>query len=90
MIPELSKFFVPSFAAKVELTLQIFHVLKKHEGGNEELSRQLYMALDKMWTPLPNLRKVKTILEEYYNDWLEIKKDLKTWKNKQDEKEKVN
>jgi hypothetical protein len=56
MILELSKFFVVPFAAKVELTIQIFHVFKKHEGGNMELARQMGLTLDHLWASLPKVR----------------------------------
>lgn len=49
MARELSKFFEVNFAANVELSIQILHVLKKHNGGNQALSQILKTALETIW-----------------------------------------
>jgi hypothetical protein len=42
------------------------------------------VALPEMWRELPS---VEDILTTYYNEWFEIKRDIKTWKKKQDRRE---
>lgn len=64
---ELSKFFEVSFAANIELSLQIIHVLKKHNGGSPDLDPLLRTALETIWNGNQKIPRVAEILSTYYS-----------------------
>jgi hypothetical protein len=85
LIRELSKFFVADFASKVEFSLQIVHVLRRHRERVPELVELMEMALGQLWQRFP---RVQELLFAYYDEWLDIKRDIKAWKEKQQRRER--
>ena len=64
------------------MSLELVHILRKHP--NCPLADRFSAVLRQLWE---RFQKIREILFEYYDEWLEIRSDIKGWKARQRRRE---
>ena len=82
LVTELSKFFIPKFAAKIQFSLYSIHASEK--TAHQELKSQIKTILDEIWR---NHSDIKSQLFKYYRTWNRIRHDFFNWKKEQKKEE---